>query len=175
MNLPNALTFLRILLIPVIASLLIYRDYTLALVLFVIAGVSDALDGILARALGKKTKLGGFLDPLADKLLTVSCFVLLAQAGALPTWLAALVISRDVLISLGVLMFLVTAHPLDFRPSLVSKLNTSCQLLTIFVALLYRGIQGAPMPLPILVWLTGVLTVASGLHYLARGIRAAGG
>ncbi len=104
MNIPNAITLFRVILIPFFINLMIYGYYREALLVFMVAGITDALDGLIARLTRKKTELGAFLDPLADKLLILSAFVTLVLLGKLPVWLVIIVVSRDAILALGSLI-----------------------------------------------------------------------
>ena len=133
MNIPNLLTVLRIVLVPVIVILLIQGQFAKALVCFVIAGVTDGLDGLLARILNQQTVVGAYLDPVADKALVISMFATLAIVGVIPAWLAVVVISRDCIILGGILVLTLMSVSLEIKPSFVSKINTMLQLLTVFL------------------------------------------
>jgi len=170
----NLLTALRILLIPVFVSLLIYRRYGPAVAVFIVAAVTDGLDGMVARLTGRRTRLGALLDPTADKLLSVSSFVALALRGPIPVWFVVLVISRDLIISLGALMLFLSEGTLEIAPSRVGKATTFFQFLTILLTLLLL-IDGRLAPL----WRAALIaaagfTVLSGLQYLAWGLSPAG-
>lgn len=173
-HLPNALTVLRLLLVPPLAVLLLREDYTTALWVAVIAGLTDALDGALARLFGWQSWLGGVLDPLADKLLLVTGYVCLWWQGVIPDWLAALVLVRDLVIVAGALIYHRLVQRLQPSPSLLGKLTTFAQLLFLLVCLLALGSRlQLDSVLPALALLTGALTVASGIDYVVRfGARA---
>jgi cardiolipin synthase len=173
-NLPNILTTLRLVLLPLFLTLLVYRRPGLALSVLLLAAVSDALDGLLARWLDQRTAIGSFLDPLADKLLSVSGFVALALIGPIPAWFVIVVISRDVLISLGALVLYLHDGRLEIVPSLTGKAAMLGQFATLVLTLLLQ--LGAPVAWlwqTVLV-LTATLTITSGLHYLWRGLNRAG-
>ena len=138
LNLPNFLSVARIVLIPLFVIALINQLFGWALFIFVAAAVTDAVDGLLARLLHQRTILGSYLDPAADKLLTATSFVTLAILGILPGWLAVIVISRDVMIILGIMILFLTSHALEIRPSLASKLTTTLQFCTIVFTLVSR-------------------------------------
>lgn len=170
-NLPNILTLFRILITPLFIICLIKGAYQMALLIFTVAGVTDGLDGLLARLLDQKTVLGAHLDPIADKLLLVSAFVTLAAQGMLPAWLTVVVISRDVLIFIGIAILEVSKVAYEIKPSMVSKCTTVAQLVTIFLLLLSiqaRVVEHALLPV---YWLTTALSIASGLHYVYLGIQ----
>jgi len=172
-NIPNLLTLLRILLVPVFVILLIQGQFLKAILVFVLAGLTDALDGFLARVLHQKTDLGLYLDPLADKALIVTSFVTLSVMGLIPPWLSVLVISRDFIILLGISVMTLMAIPFEIKPAVVSKVTTALQLLTVFVVLVLTYLQGPERDGRVffLFWLTGALTVISGLNYIMRGLR----
>lgn len=172
-NIPNLLTLLRILLVPVFVILLIQGQFLKAILVFVLAGLTDALDGFLARVLHQKTDLGLYLDPLADKALIVTSFVTLSVMGLIPPWLSVLVISRDFIILLGISVMTLMSIPFEIKPAAVSKVTTALQLLTVFVVLVLTYLQGPERDGRVffLFWLTGALTVISGLNYIMRGLR----
>jgi len=173
MNIPNALTVLRIILVPVIIICLIQGQYSSALFLFIIAGITDGLDGFFARILKQKSVLGSYLDPLADKALISSSFIALSVMGRIPAWLTVVVISRDFIILLGISVLTLLSIPFEVRPTLVSKMTTAFQLLSIFLVLLLSAytIQFDEKWISVVFWLTALLTIVSGMGYLVRGIR----
>ena len=174
LNLPNFLTLLRIVAIPVFLILLTDGRMGAALLVFVGAGVTDALDGAIARMTNSRTTLGAYMDPLADKMLILSAFVAFAFMDAVPRWLTVVVISRDVVILAGYLMlFLLTQRMMEIRPSVASKLATFFHLLTLSCVLveLYRaGVLPATL-FRALFLTTGIVTAASGFQYMFRGLR----
>ena len=171
MNIPNSLTILRILLIPVYVGFMTYGRYGAALVTFLCAGVTDALDGLIARKTNQRTKLGEILDPLADKLLLTSAFLTLAVLHRVPSWVVILVVSRDVILLLGTAVAHVTNLSIDITPTWLGKGTTLFQLadvgLVVFAA--WHGSQERIL-FPLLVLMV-LFTLASGLHYLYRGYR----
>jgi cardiolipin synthase len=172
LNLPNVITLGRVILIPVIFWLLVSGHTRAAFIAFVCAGVSDAVDGFLAKRLDLRTQLGAYLDPLADKLLVVSIYIALGVLDALPSWLVIAVVSRDILIVLGVLLAWVMGHPLKIRPVLVSKLNTVAQIVLAATILADLGFDlGLDLVRQILVWTTGALTILSLAAYLNTWLR----
>ena len=173
-HLPNALTVLRLLLVPPLAILLLREDYSTALWVTAIAGLTDALDGALARLFGWQSWLGGVLDPLADKLLLVTGYACLWWQGIIPDWLAALVLVRDLVIVAGALAYHRLVQRLQPAPSLLGKLTTFAQLIFLLACLLSLGSRlQLDSVLPALALLTGALTVASGIDYVVRfGARA---
>lgn len=169
-NIPNILTVFRILLTPFFVIFLLKDLFSIALLVFTIAAISDGIDGLLARYLNQKTVLGAYLDPIADKLLLTAAFVSLALLKIVPSWLTVIVISRDILIMLGIAVFSITNINIEIKPSLVSKCTTVAQLSTIFLALLDPKIPGAYIIKLSLYWLTAGLTITSGLHYMYIGL-----
>ena len=166
MNLPNKLTISRIVLIPVFVILVMGSRPVLALLVFALACLTDALDGIIARVRRQKSKLGAYLDPIADKLLINTSFITLAVMKRIPSWIAIIIVSRDVLIVLGVSLMTIMEEKVVIAPTLLSKSTTSAQMTTLLVALvdLWRG--GLATVLVILIWASALLTVLSGLDYL---------
>jgi len=174
MNIPNFLSLLRIILVPVIVIFLIQGLYAKALIVFVVAGLTDALDGALARLLNKQTELGSFLDPLADKILLSTSFISLAIFGLIPSWLAVIVISRDFIILLGLLILSMMSVTYEIKPVFVSKVTTTLQIATVFFALLLKTVTYDIISydwIVILSWLTASFTVFSGLIYIIKGIK----
>ncbi|MGA1796418.1 MAG: CDP-diacylglycerol--glycerol-3-phosphate 3-phosphatidyltransferase [bacterium] len=171
MNLPNKLTISRIVLIPVFVILVMGGRPVLALLAFALACLTDALDGIIARVRGQKSKLGAYLDPIADKLLINTSFITLAVMKRIPSWIAIIIISRDVLIVLGVSLMTIMEEQVVIAPTLISKSTTTAQMTTLLVALvdLWRG--GLATVLVILIWISALLTVLSGLDYLLIAAR----
>lgn len=171
MNLPNLLTILRILSIPVFINLLIYEYHGWALIAFLAAALTDSLDGLIARVRNQRTKLGTYLDPMADKLLLTASFMTLGILKVIPIWSAVVVVSRDVILILGALLLHLTQTSLEISPTLLGKSTTAVQLIYIALVLLATVIEGNMVGLfPFLVF-TVALTVISGLHYIYRGIR----
>ena len=172
MNLPNSLTVLRIILIPFFVGFLIYGHYGLALLTLIVAGITDILDGVIARMANQRTKLGAYLDPLADKLLLTSAFVTLAILHLVPIWVAIVVLSRDLIIVAGTLLLYITETPLEVVPTVLGKGATLAQLLYLALALVFVYLQRDRALLIPLLAVMLVLTVVSGLQYVYRGIRA---
>ncbi|KAA5601726.1 CDP-alcohol phosphatidyltransferase family protein [Blastochloris sulfoviridis] len=172
MSIPNLITIGRILLVPAVVWAIFAQELHLAFVLFVIAGVSDAVDGFLAKRFGMATELGAYLDPLADKALLVSIYLTLAIQGNIPLWIAILVVSRDIMIVGAIVLSGVLENPVTIRPLLVSKLNTAAQI--IFAALVL-GSLGFNLSLEPVVaaamYITAALTAVSAGAYLAEWTR----
>jgi cardiolipin synthase len=177
LTIPNIITFIRIVIIPVFVIALTYQRYDYALAFFAIAAVSDALDGLLARVTKQKTQLGAFLDPLADKFLLVTSFILFSIYGWIPKWLTITVISRDMIVTLGWLLLSLIYGRIKVEPSLTGKAAIATQLALIAYNLL--SLNNVNIPLPEewpeewMAWVVASLTTASGLQYIYRGLRHA--
>lgn len=174
MNIPNLITTVRILLIPLLVIFLLEHKTDLALLVFVIAGVSDALDGFLARILHQKTLFGAYIDPIADKLLLSTSFVTLAILQFLPSWLAVVVISRDVIILGGFVILLFNNRDLDIKPTIISKVTTFVQLVTVCFILAHGYVKPFWFIANSLYQLTALFTMVSGFHYIVIGFRILG-
>ncbi len=173
-NLPNLLTLMRIILTPAMVIFLLDRKIDYAFAVFVVAGVTDGLDGFLARVLKQKTKTGAILDPIADKLLLNTAYATLVAIGYIPNYLAVLVISRDVIIVMGVLLLFLFHRGIEIKPTLLGKLTTLFQLGTIFFVFASHFFVLSSWVLPAFYTVTAVLTVLSGLHYMLLGISSIG-
>lgn len=174
-DIPNLISVLRILLVFPVIWLLLNREYRLSMLLFFIAGVSDGLDGFLARYFRWQSHLGGILDPLADKFLLVSVYLCLGWLEALPWWLVGLVILRDLVIVSGAVIYHFRVERLEARPSLVSKLNTLMQILLALLVVYDLGF--APMPAGLvqgMIWGVAITTILSGVDYVVSWSRKAG-
>lgn len=172
--LPNAITLLRAVLIPVIAFEIVQRDYDSALLLFVLCALGDFVDGWLARAFDLRTRFGAIADPLADKLTMLTVTLLLAWQGALPWWFAALVVTRDVVIVCGAVAYHFHVGHVEMAPTWLSKFNTVLEFcfLTGVLALAAGVIDAGPWQ-PMLLWGTTSTIVGSGLQYvLLWGMKA---
>jgi cardiolipin synthase len=166
-QLPNLLTLLRLALVLPIAGLLLSERYSQALSLFVIASLSDALDGFLARRFGWTSRLGKLFDPLADKLLLVTSVICLVVSQVLPVWLALLICLRDALILLGAWLFRLLVGPTQFTPSWLGKLTTLLQMVLVVAVLLELSIAPAVgLVRSPLIWLAAAATLASGAQYV---------
>ncbi len=172
LSIPNIITLGRILLVPIVVWAIASGTMWIAFVLFVGAGVSDAVDGYLAKRFNMTTELGAYLDPLADKALIVSIYLTLGINGAIPRWLVILVVSRDILIVGGIMLSWVVGSPLKIKPLLVSKLNTVAQILFACVVLGSLGfdIQADTLKL-VLMGLVAALTLLSVAAYVAEWVR----
>lgn len=171
MNLPNTLTILRVLLIPAFVIFIINHNYVYALFTFAIAGITDGLDGLLARLTHQKTELGAYLDPIADKLLLVSAYLSLAIVEILPGWLSVIVITRDVIILLGMLVIILISRPPQIHPSFISKMTTTFQITTVLFALLGQFQTSFKLLTSVAIYGTTFLTILSGIHYIYVGAR----
>ncbi len=171
LNLPNIITFARLCAVPAAVWLVIQRETGLAFGLFALAGVSDAVDGWLARRRGGSA-LGAMLDPVADKALLVCMFVTLAAIGVLPSWIAILVVFRDLVILGGIGLMWRLAIPVRIKPMLLSKLNTALQLLLVGVVLFLEGFGlQAPWLRALLIWTAAATTLGSGAAYVWKAAR----
>ena len=172
----NQLTLLRMLLIPAFVILVIYGELGWALVVFAVAGVTDALDGLIARRAGQKTSLGAWLDPMADKLLAVSTFVVLTVPGLglanrLPIWLTVLIISRDVVIVATVAIVNLAIGKRTFRPSIYGKIATAVYMLTAVAALFFNYLGYHSVIVDLFVYASLALTLISSFHYIRHAAR----
>jgi cardiolipin synthase (CMP-forming) len=172
----NQLTLLRMLAVPAFVILVVYGYLGWALIVFAAAGVTDALDGLIARRSGQKTRLGAWLDPAADKLLLVTTFVVLTMPGLglanrLPVWLTVLIISRDIGIVLTVAVVNLAIGPKTFKPSMYGKLATAVYIITAVVAMYfnYRGYESPVVRF--FVYMSLFVTLLSGLHYIWHASR----
>ena len=166
---PNAICIARILLVAPLVAYVVEGRYAAALVVLVVAGFSDGLDGFLAKRFGWQTRLGGLLDPAADKLLLVAAFVSLTYAGLVPVALTAFVVARDVIIVLGAIFYQWLIAPVQGEPSVISKLNTACQLAMLFFTLTAAAFGWPPEISLTVLGATVVFTsVVSGLNYVLR-------
>jgi cardiolipin synthase len=174
MTVPNLITTIRILLAPVFIIYLINDQFLPALIVFLLCALTDGIDGMLARLLNQRSKLGAYLDPLADKLLLVAAFVTLSVRGYLPAWLTVLVISRDTMILLGILLLSLNRVEVTIKPSYVSKVTTWLQFITIVAVLSKAYVPFFAELYPYIFYLTALLTVVSGFHYMYHWFRMMG-
>lgn len=175
LNLPNSITFLRVLLTPfVIAAIVAGRPRT-AVVLFIAAGITDILDGAAARSLKKATSRGAYLDPVADKCLLSGVFLALAAGHYVPWWFVGIVFGRDLFILLGAAVFFLFTDVRKFPPSVWGKLSTFVQISTAVIWMARNMLVNSWLdPLAnVMLWVAGALTVWSGLDYARRGIQLA--
>jgi cardiolipin synthase len=175
LTIPNLITIGRLLLVPMIVWLIVTGQSAAAFVVFILAGVSDAVDGFLARTFDLHSELGSYLDPLADKALLVSIYISLAVLAEVPLWVVILVVSRDLFIVGAVVLSWMLGQPMEMRPLAISKVNTVVQIVLAAVVLgdLALGLDVSTLR-TILVYLVGVLTVASAAVYLVDWVRHMG-
>lgn len=172
MTLPNFITIARLIGVPLIVWLMIADRYVEATVLFILAGLSDAADGFIAKRFNASSELGAYLDPVADKAMLVSVFVTLGFKGVLPAWLIVLVVSRDLFIIGGMLLAYVLASPMPVKPLWVSKVNTVAQIVLIAFMLAERSGVGILQPfITVTVLAVAFLTIASAAAYLVEWVR----
>jgi cardiolipin synthase len=165
---PNLLTLLRLCFIPFVVTSILEGHYETALVLFIVAGISDALDGLLARSLGQRTKLGEYLDPVADKLLLSTLFLVLSVTHLIPWRVTVTVFSRDIIILVVCTLVYATTPLRDFSPSLLGKANTVAQIVTVGLVML-REVKPWPWVVELKqygLWTVFGLTILSALHYV---------
>jgi cardiolipin synthase len=169
MNLPNILTLTRVLLIPLFVIFIINKFFEWALFTFAIAGITDGIDGLIARITHQRTELGAYLDPIADKLLLSAAFISLAITEIVPSWLVVIVITRDVIILVGFLVMFLTGYRPKIQPSLLSKITTVFQIATILLVLM-AGYSPVFQQLSVIaIYGTAVITILSGSHYIYIG------
>ncbi len=174
LNLPNTLTIARILIVPFFVAALLYRYNQYALALFVAASVTDVLDGMVARMSNQKTRFGEVLDPIADKLMMMSSFVIFAILGWVPLWLAITVLSRDIMVMIGTVILYLSTDMLVVQVTRTGKLTIALQvalLAYILIRVNYSGDPGSPMAFYLIVLIS---TAASGVQYMMKGLRVAG-
>jgi cardiolipin synthase len=176
LNLPNLITLTRLMSVPLTIWLILGERFGAAFWVFVGAGISDALDGFIAKRFDCRTRLGALLDPAADKALLTSVYVALGIAEYLPNWLVILVVFRDVMIIGGFLLIQSLSAPRKFDPLYISKINTAAQIALVAYVLARLGL-GFPdgQVTPVLVWATALTTLLSGLSYLVRWARILSG
>ncbi len=176
LTLPNIISLSRILLVPIFLVFMIHRKITEAFVVFLLAGFTDVLDGFTARIWHQKTKIGALLDPAADKLLMTASFIVLTIPSLnfpniIPLWLTIVVISRDLFIVSSAFALYKLRGQKTFRPSLLGKTSTACQVLVVLLVLLFNSIQISSPYLSLLYFSTLAFTILSGLHYSYISIR----
>jgi cardiolipin synthase len=172
LSIPNLITLGRILLVPIVVWAITAGEMRVAFALFLAAGLSDAVDGFLAKRFGMSTELGAYLDPLADKAMMVSVYVALGISEAIPAWLVILVVSRDIMIVGAVILSWLVDRPVPLRPLLVSKLNTVAQILlasVVLAALAFR--LNAEFAVLLLIGLVAALTLLSVIFYVGEWVR----
>jgi cardiolipin synthase len=173
LNIPNTLTITRIIIIPLFITSIIYKRYDYALYLFIIAALTDIFDGLLARLTNQKTALGTFLDPIADKFLLVTTFIVMSVYELIPKWLTITVISRDLIIIIGWFLLYLVSDVSRVEPSLLGKITIWVQSFFIAYILVDINLHLLPDNPPLLLWITAGITILSGLDYLYRGLNIA--
>jgi cardiolipin synthase len=172
-NLPNILTLARILLLPLFAVTIIYREFKIALLVFFLASVTDLLDGLIARIKKQTTYFGRILDPVADKFFLITSFVLMSAYGFIPKWLTIIVISKDVIVLTGCIILYLATHSLKIEPSFIGKVTSASQFILIGLILVILNIDET-MSMHISLFISvAVLTALSGLHYVYKGLKEA--
>jgi len=172
LSIPNLITLGRILLVPVVVWAIAAGEMRIAFILFLAAGISDAVDGFLAKRFGMTTELGAYLDPLADKAMLVSIYVALGITEAVPRWLVILVVSRDIMIVSAVILSWLVDKPVPLKPLLVSKLNTVAQIALACVVMAALGFDfNADFAATGLTALVAALTLVSVAFYVAEWVR----
>ncbi len=171
-TIPNSLTLSRIILIPIFVTTLIYKRYEYSLILFIIAAVTDLLDGFLARTINQRTQLGAFLDPLADKFLLLTSFILFALYDWLPIWITITVIARDFIVVIGWFMLFIFVHQKKVEPSIIGKLANAFQAILIAYILVSINFEIDDILIKkIILMLTALFTIISGFQYVYRGYK----
>lgn len=171
MTIPNVITLFRFFLVPAILYALFTHRVEWAFVGFLLAGISDGVDGFIARQFNQRSTLGAYLDPMADKILLVSVFLMLGYMGELPLWLVVSAVARDILIMGAVLLSTIMSNPVEMRPLFVSKANTAVQIILAAVVLGELAFATETFMRQLLIYLSGLLTVASAAAYLVSWLR----
>lgn len=172
-NIPNILTITRILLLPLFAVTIMYQEYRISLILFILASLTDILDGTIARLMNQITYFGKILDPVADKFFLLTSFILLSINGLIPAWLTLIVLSRDLIVIIGcIILYFVTNH-LRVEPSLLGKISNASQFILIGAVLISLNTGDKFIVPSILIIIVSILTAASGIHYIYKGLKLA--
>ena len=166
MTVPNLITTIRIILAPVFIIYLINDQFFSALIVFLICVVSDGVDGMVARLFGLQSKLGTYLDPLADKILLVAAFITLSVSGFFPAWLTVTAIARDVMILLGVFVLFLNRLEFNIKPSFLSKITTCLQFIAVVAVLSKDYVPLSSRNYLYIFYVTAFFTISSGLHYM---------
>ena len=175
MSIPNLITLARILSVPIMVWAIMTGWMLAAFLLFLAAGVSDGVDGYLAKRFGMSSELGSYLDPLADKALIVSIYLTLGVSGEIPRWLVILVVSRDIMIVGAVLLAWLVGKPLPMKPLLISKINTAAQIVFAGLVLASLGLHfAADWLISIAMWVVTLLTLLSVAAYVREWVRHMG-
>lgn len=171
LNVPNTLTITRIIIIPIFITTIIYNQYLYALILFAVAALTDMLDGLLARLTNQKTLLGTFLDPLADKFLLVSSFIIFSVYGWIPKWFAIIVISRDIIVVIGCFLLYMITNSLKVEPVFLGKAAIALELFILAYVLLNINVITLPPVHEGFFILSATITALSGLQYIYKGFK----
>jgi cardiolipin synthase len=172
MTLPNFITIARFIMVPLIILAMINGEMLAAFLLFMLAGISDGLDGLIARHFNQRSELGSWLDPVADKFLLVSVFIMLGWLGELPSWLVIFAVSRDALIVGAVVLSSLLDNPVEMRPLLVSKANTMVQIVLLILVLAdLAGLAELDVIVRWMIYAVAGLTIASASAYLVTWLR----
>ncbi|GAB5463512.1 CDP-alcohol phosphatidyltransferase family protein [Hoeflea alexandrii] len=172
MTLPNFITIARFIMVPLIILAMINGEMLAAFLLFMLAGISDGLDGLIARHFNQRSELGSWLDPVADKFLLVSVFIMLGWLGELPSWLVIFAVSRDALIIGAVVLSSLLDNPVEMRPLLVSKANTMVQIVLLILVLAdLAGLAELDVIVRWMIYAVAGLTIASASAYLVTWLR----
>lgn len=167
--LPNLITLGRLLAVPLMIYVLLEEAYVFAFWLFLAAGVSDALDGLIAKQFGAESEIGTYLDPIADKALLVSVYVTLGRMGEIETWLVILIVSRDLMIVGGAILFQTLTQSLKMEPLWISKVNTACQIALVLLVLGRAAFEVfSPWVTETLTWVVAATTILSGAGYIYK-------
>ena len=172
-NLPNILTLARILLLPFFAAALVYKEYQYALLLFIIAAITDLLDGFIARITKQITDFGKILDPVADKFFLLTSFILMTIYDLIPKWFMITVISKDLIVTTGCIILYFVTNNLKVEPSIWGKLASACQFVLIGLVLLKLNISDGTQISVLFFVVVAVITAISGIHYVYNGLKMA--
>ncbi len=170
-TIPNAITLIRIFLVPVFVMTVVYKRFEYALYVFILAAITDALDGLIARLKNQKTRLGAFLDPLADKLLLLTAFLSLTFLEIIPKWLTVIIISRDIIVILGWIALYIQTGSTKVEPSIAGKLSNTFQVITIAGVLVNLNLYRLGGFLQLLYIITAIFAILSCIHYILREIK----
>jgi len=174
MTIPNLITTIRIILTPIFVIYIINDELISGLIVLVISGISDGIDGMVARLFNQKSKLGAYLDPMADKIILISAFITLGIRQMLPAWLAVMVISRDILILMGISIMFLHGMKIDIKPSISSKITTCLQFITLILILSKDYLAGFQGYYRYLFYVTAFFTTISFLQYTHQWFKLTG-
>lgn len=174
MTIPNLITTIRIILTPIFVIYIINDELISGLIVLVISGLSDGIDGMVARLFNQKSKLGAYLDPLADKIILISAFITLSIRHMLPAWLTVMVISRDILILMGISIMFLNGMKIKIKPAVSSKITTCLQFITLISILAKDYLAGFGSYYPYLFYVTALFTIISFLQYTHQWFKLTG-